>query len=359
MMTKVKETSQPKKVLLGLSGGVDSTASAALLKAQGFEVSAVTLDTWQEGEGDRQRVDRAAHSAALLNIPHVILDVREAFYDNVVLAFVNEWRQGLTPNPCVMCNPDFKFKKMFELADKLGCPYVATGHYARFKQDDCGSWLYRASHRPQDQSYFLYRLPETWLERIRFPLGDKTKEDARHIAAATSDPVAGQKDSQDICFLGQGKLRDFLNQHGLEEQEGAFVNRAGEPIGTHQGSWRYTVGQRRHLGQAFGSRMTVLSIDHRKNIVVLGTEEDAQMAELELVDFIGSHPLPPFFEAEAQLRSQGKTLPVTVHLDDSQRRATVRFIQATRLSSPGQSLVLYEGDRVLGGGIVATMSLNP
>ena len=356
MMEKESVSLSPKRVLLGLSGGVDSTAAAAILKAEGLGVTAVTLDTWQEGEGDSQQLERAARSARLLGLPHIIRDVKDLFYEHVVSSFVQDWQRGLSPNPCVMCNPDFKFKLMFDLADELGCDYVATGHYARILRDHEGSWLYRAAHRPQDQSYFLYRLPQPWLERMRFPLGEKTKAEARRIAAENSDPVSGQKDSQDICFLREGKLNDFLMRQGLREEEGLFVNKTGEKIGTHQGSWRYTVGQRRHLGQSFGRRMTVLSVDHEKNIVTLGDEDDARMTELELVDFVSHHPLPSVFSAAAQLRSQGKPLLCHVSLASEGRKATVRLDEPTRLTSPGQSLVLYDGERVLGGGIVARMT---
>lgn len=353
---QVNKNSPARRVLLGLSGGVDSAASAVLLKARGYELVAVTLRTWEEEEGDGARWERAARSAGLLGLTHRILDVRQAFFDQVVQPFVAAWRQGQTPNPCVLCNPEFKFRIMAELADELGCSYLATGHYARTEVDEAGNWLYRARHRSQDQSYFLYRLPPEILDRVLFPLADKSKEEARRIASSAGDPAAETGDSQDICFIGKGQLKQFLGRQGLEDKPGHFVNSQGELIGEHRGSWRYTVGQRRHLGQSFGRRMTVLALDGEKNLVVLGDEEEAFIQEMTLVDLFSPHPLPPSFPAGVQLRSQGKPLPAQIRIDREAARAWIHFESPVRLSSPGQSAVFYDQDRVLGGGIVEGMS---
>ncbi len=345
-----------RRVLLGLSGGVDSLASALLLKAQGYEVIAVTLRTWEE-EGEHVRgLEQATLSADLLGLRHIILDVRQAFYNQVVEPFVEAWRRGETPNPCVMCNPDFKFKTMEDLADQLECPYLATGHYARTETHEAGSWLHRARHRPQDQSYFLYRLPSRILDRVLFPLGEKSKEEARLLVSSAGDPTAVSRDSQDICFIGKGQLKQFLGRQGLEDKPGYFVNSRGEPIGEHRGSWRFTVGQRRHLGESFGRRMTVLALDHEKNTVLLGDEEEAFVQEMELAEVFSPHRLPPSFSAGVQLRSQGKPLPARVWVDQGQGGGRIRFECPVRLSSPGQSAVFYQGDRVLGGGLVTEMS---
>lgn len=343
-----------RRVLLGLSGGVDSTASASLLKAEGFEVTAVTLRTWQEDE-DESRLEGAARSARLLGLPHLILDVRQAFLEEVVEPFVQGWRQGLTPNPCVFCNPDFKFQKMIHLADELGCHYIASGHYARVGWEDSGRWLYRASHRRQDQSYFLYRLPSWLLERLRFPLGGMSKEEARQIAGQGGDPVASARDSQDICFIPKGRLKDFLINQGLETKEGAFIDRQGQVIGRHSGAWQFTLGQRRHLGQAWGRRMTVLAIDANRNTVMVGDEAEAMMTEMSLVNCLLTNPLPSSMEVQVQLRSQGIPHPACLTFDPDQAEARVRFPEPVRMSSPGQSAVFYQGDRVLGGGLLDEM----
>lgn len=347
---------EEKKVLLGLSGGVDSTASASLLLDAGYEVTAVTLWTWQEeGEGEARNL-RAARSAELLGIRHILLDVRQAFYDEVVRPFALDWDKGLTPNPCVMCNPDFKFRQMSLLADREKIPYLATGHYARIRETERGRRLMRARVRAQDQSYFLYRLPMPILNRLLFPLGDLSKDDARAIAGRQGDPVSSQKDSQDICFIGKGELRSFLGRQGLVERPGDFVSPRGEVLGQHRGIWRYTVGQRRGLGQSFGDRMTVLSILPEENRIVLGSEEDALMDVMELDRLILASGMEGTFQAGVQLRSQGRPLAAVIETDLAGQRAKVRFGQPVRISSPGQSAVFYDGDLVLGGGLVRGMT---
>ncbi|HZK28783.1 MAG TPA: tRNA 2-thiouridine(34) synthase MnmA [Clostridia bacterium] len=345
-----------KNVLIGLSGGVDSAAAAALLLERGYAVTAVTLWTWQNSDSNDPRLERASNSANVLGLRHIILDVRQTFYDDVICPFVGAWKLGKTPNPCVMCNATLKFHKLRELADELGCHYLATGHYARLTGDAPGRFLRRASYRRHDQSYFLYRLRQPLLDRLLLPLGEKNKQDARAIASKVQDSVAGTKDSQDICFLESGDLREYLKNQGFSEEPGPFLDLSGQVIGQHQGSWLFTVGQRRRLGQSFGRRMTVLSIDHERNSVVLGGEEDAFISEITLGDVVAYQDLPLAFNAGVQLRSQGSTLPASVTMATDKRQAVVKFKMPVRLSSPGQSVVFYEDDRVLGGGIVEKMA---
>ncbi|MFA5585083.1 MAG: tRNA 2-thiouridine(34) synthase MnmA [Saccharofermentanales bacterium] len=342
-------------VLLGLSGGVDSAASAILLKEAGYRVRAVTLWTWTESS-DRSLIEQAGRSAALLGIPHEVVDVRQAFYQEVVVPFVQAWQEGLTPNPCVFCNPDFKFKVMARLADQLDCQYLATGHYARLADRGQGPALHRALHREQDQSYFLYRLTPALLDRTLFPVGSLTKAEVRQIAERYRDPAAGQRDSQDICFIGKNQLKGFLSRQGLKDQPGPFLDRAGQIIGQHQGSWHFTPGQRRRLGQAFGRRMTVLSVDRQKNTVTLGDEEDALIRQLELTDLVFPRLAASELDAQVQLRSQGTSLAARLAIEPDGLRAKVFLDQAVRLTAAGQSAVFYDDDEVLGGGLVASMS---
>ncbi|NLA71692.1 MAG: tRNA 2-thiouridine(34) synthase MnmA [Clostridiaceae bacterium] len=345
-----------RKVLLGLSGGVDSAAAAALLLEQGCDVTALTLWTWPDSAWNDPRLKRAAHSAKILGLKHIVLDVRREFHDNVIDPFIRDWKVGQTSNPCVTCNATLKFQKLRAIADELGCDYFATGHYARLTGSESGRFLMRARYRDQDQSYFLYRLTQSLLDRLIFPLGEKNKQDARAIASMSQDPVAGVKDSQDICFLESGNLKDFLKKRGLSEKTGSFLNRSGQVIGEHKGSWLFTVGQRRRLGQSFGKRMTVLSINHTRNAVVLGDEEDALMYEMALHDVVYLTSLSQMFGAEVQLRSQGTTYSASVTMASDKQQAVVRFEKPVRLSSPGQSAVFYDGDRVIGGGIVGEMT---
>lgn len=313
------------------------------------------LRTWQEDE-DLDRIERAARTAASLELPHLLLDVREAFYEDVVLPFVQAWREGLTPNPCVFCNPEFKFFQMASLAEELACDFIATGHYARLGREEGKTWLYRSSDRRQDQSYFLYRLPAHVLDMTLFPLGGKTKKEARQIASLAGDPSASARDSQDICFMAGGRLRDFLSRQGLEDERGDFVDRQGRVLGSHLGAWKFTVGQRRHLGQAFGRRMTVIGIDSQNNQVILGDEEEALMEVMKLDHCHFTHPLPPALDLDVQLRSQGMALPARLTLGPKEGEAQVSFKDPVRLSSPGQSAVFYHKDRLLGGGLVREMA---
>lgn len=354
---ETKEEAFGRRVLLGLSGGVDSLASAILLQKEGFQVTAVTLLTWQEEDHQSPSgAEEAQRSAELLGIPHRILDVRQSFYDQVVTPFVKAWKSGLTPNPCVMCNPGFKFSLLSDLADQLDIPYLATGHYARVAETEEGYSLYRARHRRHDQSYFLYRLGPEILQRLLFPAGSLSKEEVRRIAQELRDPVSQARGSQDICFIARNQLKGFLSRMGLEEQSGCFIDPAGQVIGQHRGSWQYTPGQRRRLGQSFGRRMTVLATDHRRNTVTLGQEEDALMTEARLVDLFLNHPRRGTFSAGVQLRSQGMAQDAAVTVGPGPAQASVRFAVPVRLASPGQSAVFYDGDRVLGGGLIAKMA---
>lgn len=352
---KPKDKPFGRSVLLGLSGGVDSLASALLLQEQGFDVTAVTLWTWREDQADPPGIEEAQRSAGFLGIPHRILDVRQAFYHQVVVPFVQAWEEGFTPNPCVLCNPGFKFAHLNDLADRLGIHYLATGHYARVVETDHGYRLCRALHRRHDQSYFLYRLSPATLGRLLLPVGNLSKQEVRRLAEQVRDPVSHARGSQDICFIGKSRLKAFLGRMGLEEKGGSFINPAGEVIGEHSGSWQYTPGQRRRLGQSFGQRMTVLATDHRLNTVTLGGEEDALMTEVRLTDLVLAGSLPDSFRAGVQLRSQGLPHDATVEVGPDPAKAIVRFKEPVRLTSPGQSAVFYNGDLVLGGGIIARM----
>jgi tRNA-specific 2-thiouridylase len=337
-------------VLLGLSGGVDSAAAASLLLQDGYSVTALTLRT--VGDGDYVR---AAEVARSLSIEHIEIDAVEDFYRVVISPFVESWRAGDTPNPCVLCNQHFKFHKLMEVANRLGCDYIATGHYARLIGEPSHRYLLRAKERRRDQSYFLYRLSRSILDRTLLPLGEYTKDQVRRIASSF-DVVTGQtSDSQDICFLGATKLRKFLSEQGLEDVPGVFVDTSGVVLGEHLGSWRYSEGQRRGLGVSLGKRMTVLGKDSERNLVMLGDEKDAMITRIELRDVLLIDPLPSTFDASVQLRSQGRTFPAHIALV-GRDAATVHFVAPVRLTSIGQSAVFYHEDRVLGGGIVRLMA---
>ncbi len=343
-----------KHVLLGLSGGVDSAAAAFLLLEQNFKVTVLTFRTWKDGESQDDNLERAKKVAQVLEIDHIERDVVSDFYDDVVCPFVESWRLGETPNPCVLCNPAFKFRLMMEIAEEKGFDYIATGHYVRLIGEPPQQHLCRAIDRKRDQSYFLYRLPRAILNRTLFPLGQYTKEQVRTIASSFHKEVGQTPDSQDICFLETSNLRDFLSKQGVQDAPGYFLNTDGDIIGEHSGSWRFSEGQRRGLGIALGKRMTVLSKDSANNTVTLGDEKDAMIEGLELREVTSIDPLPDHFESHLQLRSQGMTHLAKINFDGVDK-ARVIFKDPIRLTSPGQSAVFYCDDRVLGGGIVDRM----
>jgi tRNA-specific 2-thiouridylase len=353
MDTILRENHHPNcsgdRVLLGMSGGVDSAAAALLLMRAGYRVTALTLQTVSNGDGRR-----AADVARALAIEHIKIDAVDDFHRDVIVPFVESWRSGETPNPCVLCNRDFKFRRLAEAADRLGCDYIATGHYARLVGELPYRYLLRAKDRKRDQSYFLYRLPRAILDRTLLPLGNYTKDQVREIVSSFDVDLGQKADSQDICFLGAMKLSQFLSEQGLEDIPGDFVDTRGAVLGEHRGSWHYSEGQRRGLGISLGERMTVLHKDSANNIVVLGDEEEAMIDSLELRDVASIDQLPSTFDASVQLRSQGQPFPahVVLEVDGS---ASVRFESPVRLTSIGQSVVFYLENRVLGGGIVRRM----
>ncbi len=336
-------------VLLGLSGGVDSAAAASLLLRDGYRVTALTLQTI-----DDDACDRAAEVARALAIEHITINAVDDFYRDVVCPFVESWRSGETPNPCVFCNRHFKFQRLAEAANHLGCDYIATGHYAQMVGEQSRRYLHRARDRRRDQSYFLYRLPRAIIDRILLPLGGYTKDDVRAIVSSFDAETGRIADSQDICFLGATKLSRFLSEQGLEDSPGFFVDKNGTVLGEHKGCWRYSEGQRRGFGISLGKRMTVIGKECDKNLVILGDEGDAMIESLELRDVVSIDPLPSAFEASVQLRSQGKAFPARIVLGERDS-ASVHFDLPVRLTSIGQSAVFYRDDRVLGGGIVLRM----
>lgn len=351
MDSDLNRHSRGTSVLLGLSGGVDSAAAASLLTSAGYKVTALTLRTWKDGETQSEPYERAARVARSLGIDHIEMDVASAFYRDIVCPFVRSWRVGETPNPCVLCNPDFKFRLMLKVAEERGLDLIATGHYARLTGDSVRPYLCRALDRKRDQSYFLYRLNRKVLNRTLFPLGSYSKSEIRAIASVFGDSVAQASDSQDICFLGDTKLRSFLAEQGVEDTPGFFLNTEGEIIGEHTGSWHFSEGQRRRLGIATGRRMTVLSKDTANNTVILGYEEDALIDAVELSGVVSIDPLPEAFDALVQIRSQGIARPARI-TTRAGGNASVIFPNPQRVVSPGQSAVFYWEDRVLGGGIV-------
>ncbi len=344
-------------VVVGMSSGVDSSAAAALLLEAGYEVHGLTLRTWRVSTADDAPViDQAGAVAAVLGIPLHVTDARERFYHDVVVPFADAYARGLTPNPCVMCNPTLKFAALLDAADCLGAAWIATGHYARIERAPDGpTHLLRACNPHKDQSYALYRLTQTHLSRLLLPLGTvESKEAVRDIARRHGLPSAEREDSQDLCFMGRGDYRALLTAlHAEAFRPGPIYNEAGEQLGEHRGLPGYTIGQRSGMGIAARERLYVLRKDAARNTLIVGPRAALlrDTCTLEAMTFTAGAPPTREFAARGRVRYRAPRVPVEVTLLPGNRaRVSLREPQAGL--APGQSLVLYAGERVLGGGII-------
>jgi tRNA-specific 2-thiouridylase len=352
------------KVAVAMSGGVDSAVAAALLIEQGHDVIGLTMNLWPawlpEPEGNARAccglsaIEDARNAARRMGIRHYVLNLREEFEREVIDYFCDEYTRGRTPNPCIACNQAVKFRILLARAEALGCGVLATGHYARIATDGAsGRWLLlRAADRRKDQSYLLYALTQDQLARLRFPVGTHLKGEVRSLARRWDLPVADKPDSQEICFVPIGRYGDLVAARCPEAfSPGPIRDRAGEVVGTHTGIARYTVGQRRGLGLSFSAPQYVLEIDARRNTLVVGGQEDLLRRRLGLgtVNWIVPTPLPA--AATVRVRHAAPDVPAVLHADGADR-VRVEFCEPQRAAAPGQAVAFYDGDRVLGGGII-------
>lgn len=343
-----------KRVLVGMSGGIDSTATCLKLKEQGYDIVGFTMWVW----GDEPR--EAVELARQMGIPHYVADQREEFRKVVVQHFIDEYGCGRTPNPCVMCNPLFKFRLLCEWADRLQCDWIATGHYTRIEARNGKLYLVAGDDVRKDQSYFLWQLPQEVLARTLFPLGTTTKEEVRcYLRGHGYSLKAEEGESMEVCFV-QGDYRDFLRQHdpALDSRIGPgwFVNCEGVKLGRHKGFPYYTIGQRKGLEIALGKPVYVLKINPQKNTVMLG---DA--AQLEATHMLVEH-LRAVDEQElmsspgltVRIRYRSHPIPCRVVRRLDEGRLLIKFLEKASAVAPGQSAVFYEGARVLGGAFIAS-----
>lgn len=336
-----------KKVLVGMSGGVDSAVTAALLNKEGYHVSGVTLKLWREsGSADED----AANVAAQIGIPHKTIDYSKRFYDTVVNYFTDEYKRGRTPNPCVVCNRELKLAALSEIAEKEGIPYIATGHYAVTEKKDGKVFLYRGKNRNKDQSYFLYDITRSQLEKLIFPLGIYSKDEVREIAEKMNIKIAKKPDSQEICFLPDGKYGEFIARYAKElPPEGNIVDKYGNILGRHNGIYNYTIGQRKGLG-SFGRPVFVTKINVADNTICIGDDEYSDTVRIRKFHATGDYePIFPI-KATAKIRYRAKEAECVA--TQCEEYVEIKFSSPQRAVTPGQSVVLYSGEMVLGGGVI-------
>lgn len=353
-----------KKVIVGLSGGVDSSVAAALLKEQGYEVIGVTMRMWtmcddEEREGaccSLSAVEDARKVANKLGIDHYVMNFKDIFKDKVVDSFVREYTNGCTPNPCIMCNKYLKFDALLKKANAMGIDYVATGHYAKIQYNILTKRyeLLKSVTAKKDQTYVLYNFTQEQLSKTIMPNGGYTKDEIRKKAYDLGLKVADKPDSQEICFIPDNNYRNFIEQYTNKKSvPGDFVDVDGNILGGHTGITNYTIGQRKGLGITFGKPMFVVGIDVSNNRVILGNEIEVfrDMLVAKDVNFISVESLDKPYCVTAKIRSTAKEAKACIYpLDDG--RVKVLFDEKQRAITRGQSVVFYDGDVVVGGGVI-------
>lgn len=352
-----------KKVMLGMSGGVDSSVAALLLLRAGYEVTGVTMrlrpDEYMQqsasgGCCSLDDIDDARRVAYKLGIEHLVLNFTDVFQKDVIDYFAAEYAAGRTPNPCIACNRHVKFNVMLRRAMELDFDYVATGHYAVIEQNTAGRWLLKKAPASKDQSYVLYSLTQYQLSHTLMPLGAYTKPQARAMAEEAGLPVAHKPDSQEICFVENNDYAGFIERYtGTKAPQGHFVDITGKVLGTHRGITHYTVGQRKGLGISFPEPMYVTGINPESNQIVLGREGSQYADSLIASDlnFIPFDTLKQETEVTAKVRYQAQPAAAKL-IPLADQTVKVEFAQPQRSITPGQAVVFYDGDLVVGGGTI-------
>lgn len=353
------------KVVVGMSGGVDSSVAAYLLKEQGYDVIGVTMQIWQDEEQAAREenggccglsaVDDARRVAAALEIPYYVMNFKKEFKENVIDYFVEEYQNGRTPNPCIACNRYVKWESLLQRSLSIGAEYIATGHYARVVQLENGRYtLRRSATLAKDQTYALYNLTQEQLKRTLMPVGKYTKDEVRAIAEKINLRIANKPDSQDICFVPDGDYAAYIEEEaGVKVPEGNFVLTDGTVLGRHKGITHYTVGQRKGLGLALGYPAFVLEIRPETNEVVIGTKEESMTTQLRArnLNFMAVEDLTEPLHVFTKIRYNHKGAWCTIE-KTGEDEVLCTFDEPQRAVTPGQAVVFYDGEYVLGGGTI-------
>jgi tRNA-specific 2-thiouridylase len=360
---------EKKRVVVAMSGGVDSSVAAALLVEQGYEVIGMMMRLWaEETTGGRvhnrcctpEQMADARRIADKIGIPFYVLDTKDVFRNTVVEYFIDQHRQGVTPNPCIECNRHIRFNYLFENAMALDADYLATGHYAKIGQDTDGAYQLRMGADPKkDQSYVLCVLNQHHLAHTLFPIGEYPKPEVRKLAEKFGLPTASKQDSQDLCFLGDGDYRRFLRDYANDMMRpGPIVLKTGEIVGEHDGLANYTIGQRKGLGITSPEPLYVIATNPYRNALIVGIRDELGDDELTAHRMNWIAPTPPThpFEAQVKIRYKANPIPASITpLEDG--RVHIGFDEPLRDITPGQGAVIYEGERCLGGGIIERKSI--
>ena len=358
-----------KKIIVAMSGGVDSSVAALLLKNEGYDVVGMTLRLWTEdssnshGTNNRccsvEDVEDARRVCQMIGIPHYFVNFEKEFQEHVVDYFISEYDTGRTPHPCLACNDKIKFDFLLRRALFLDADYIATGHYARLVESDNGFHLLKGIDNSKDQSYVLYTLTQQELSRLKFPVGEYNKEDIRKFAEEAGLLVAGKPDSQEICFIPSGNYRDFVKER-VKPKKGNFVDPNGNVLGEHPGIQFFTVGQRRKLGinPNDGEPRYVVKINSNTNEVVLGADEDLMETEFTAnkLSFTSEVEMGSEIKVKARIRYKANEEPAVVVIKDGY--ADIKFLEPQRAITPGQPVVFYRDEEMIGGGIIEDLKVD-
>ncbi len=360
-MKKTKKIKNKPKVLVAMSGGIDSSVAAALIKKKGFDVIGVFMKFWTPPEDNRSGFNnrcctpeseiRARKVAKILGIPFYVLDFKKEFKEKIVDYFIKGQKMGLTPNPCIICNQEIKFGLLFEKALALDADFIATGHYAQIKNKDSRFYLFEGKDKKKDQSYFLWTLKQNQLKKIMFPLASYRKNEVKKIAQRLKLPFSGIKESQEICFV-PGHLEDFLKRY-LKEKPGKIVDKKGNILGGHKGLWFYTIGQRKGINLPGGPWYVLAKKPKKRLLVVTKNKKDLLRKEflVKKVNWVLGKKPPMPLSLKVKIRYGHQ--PSIAHIYKLQNtKKQIIFDKSQSAITPGQSAVFYQGQEVLGGGII-------